>query len=107
MPKIYVSNSHKSGLGVYQSDDGELTFLVEVRKRPQSSMLTFLCDGNDKHRNHYSAENAWDELTEFLGGDLQIIPQKYLIKEFPQLKEEFNKRKEERALKRELKKGNL
>lgn len=103
MPKIYVSNPHKTGLGVYQSDDGELTFLVEVRKRPQSNLMTILINNKDLHRNHFDAFSAFEEISSTLNADIQCIPDKYLRKEFNFYKQELDNRKEERKRIREEK----
>lgn len=105
MPKIYTPSTHKTGLAVYQSDDLELTFLVEVKRRPQSSMMTIVTDDKDLKRNHHSAEEAFDELSSILGAELVVIPQKYIIKEFDFYKKEVDTRREERKRIRDEKKN--
>ena len=105
MPKIYTHSTHKVGLAVYQSSATKLTFLVEVKRRPQSNMMTFIIEGKDFKRNHHDVEEAWEELSSFLGAELVVIPQKYLCKEFVFYKEELDFRKEERKRIRDEKKN--
>ena len=103
MPKIYTHNNKTSTIGIYVSDDKELQFIVEVRRRTGSNLFTYLIDNVDKVRNHFTAEDAFAELACTLGADIERAPQNLIKKEFILYKNTLTSRAEERKLKRENK----
>lgn len=105
MAKIYTPTISRSGLGVYVSEDGGTIFMVEVKKRIQSNMYTYLLDGADKVRNHYDAVSAWEELAHNVSASIEITPAKELSKEFDIYKTGVSIAKEERRKLREKLKG--
>lgn len=101
MPKIYTHKISGASLGVYVNDDHSLEMLVEVRKKAGSALYTIVIDGNDKGRHHAYAEDAFSELSAILLADIEIIPQKFLKKEFHIYKEMLDNRTKQRKLERE------
>lgn len=82
MAIIYTPSTTKAATGVFVSDEGEAEFLVEVMRRPQSCMYTAILNGKDYKRNSCEPLEIWLEIENLLGADLEIVPAKYLSKEF-------------------------
>lgn len=101
MSKIYTHKISGAALGVYVNDDRSLEMLVEVRKKAGSALYTIVVDGNDKGRHHIYSEDAFSELAGILLADIEIIPQKFIKKEFTVYKEMLDTRSEERKIARE------
>lgn len=93
MPTIYTHKTSGAAIGVYTNDDRTLEMIVEVRKKAGSALYTIVIDGNDKGRHHIFAEDAWWELGSFVGAEIEIIPQKFIKREFAIYKEMLNNRK--------------
>lgn len=105
MAKIYTPTISRSGLGIYESDNSEVIFIVEVKKRIQSSMYTYLLDSVDKVRNHYDALSAWEEVVHNLSADIEIVPVRELSKRFDIYKEGVKIAKDNRRELRQRLKG--
>lgn len=105
MPKIYTHKTSGAALGVYVNDDRSLEMLVEVRKKAGSVLYTIVVDGNDKGRHHAYAEDAFSELSAILLADIEIIPQKFIKKEFTIYKEMLDNRAKQRKIEREKVEG--
>lgn len=93
MPTIYTHKTSGAAIGVYTNDDRTLEMIVEVRKKAGSALYTIVIDGNDKGRHHIYAEDAWLELGSFVGADIEIIPLKFIKREFAIYKEMLDSRK--------------
>lgn len=93
MPTIYTHKTSGAAIGVYTNDDRTLEMIVEVRKKAGSALYTIVVDGNDKGRHHIMSENAWGELQEYLCASIEIIPQKFIKREFAIYKEMLDNRK--------------
>ena len=102
-PVIFVHKTSGAAIGVYCNEDHSLQFLVEVRKRRGSALYTYIIDGNDKVRNHFTADEAFEELACNLSVDVVIVTQKELKKMFDFYKSELDNRAEERRKERECK----
>ncbi|UUW39896.1 hypothetical protein VP14_209 [Vibrio phage VPMCC14] len=102
-PVIYVHKTSGATIGVYCNTDNTLQFLVEVRKRQGSNLYTYEIDRMDKVRNHFTADEAFEELACNLSADIVIAPQKELKKMFDIYKQELNDRADQRRKERENK----
>lgn len=98
MAKIYTPSTSRATLGIYVSDDHSNIFLVEVKQRVQSTMYTFIMDGDDKRRNTAFAHESWEELRDMLSAELEVIPAKHLSKQFDIYKQGVKLAKEQRQL---------
>lgn len=102
-PVIFVHKTSGATIGVYCNTDNTLQFLVEVRKRQGSNLYTYEIDCIDKVRNHFTADEAFEELACNLSADIVIAPQKELKKMFDIYKQELDNRAEKRRKERENK----
>lgn len=102
--KIYTHNSNTASLGIYVSEDGGQTLIVEVKKRSGSAMYTFLVNGHDIARNHYTASEAYEELSEYLSATVVELKQSELKKAYSEYKEALEVQKVTRRKAREAKK---
>ena len=100
---IFTHKTSGATIGVYCNEDHTLQFLVEIRKRNGSALYTYVIDGNDKVRNHFTADEAFEELACNLSADVVIVPQKELKKMFDFYKIELDTRAEQRRKEREAK----
>jgi len=100
-PVIFTHKTSGATIGVYCNEDHSLQFLVEVKKRQGSALYTYVIDGNDKVRNHFTADEAFEELAFNLSADIVIVTQKELKKMFDFYKSELNNRAEQRRKERE------
>lgn len=102
--KIYTHNRNVASLGIYVSEDGGQTLIVEVKKRSGSAMYTFLVNGHDIARNHYTASEAYDELSEYLSAVVLEVKQSELKKGYSEYKEALKAKQESNRIARERKK---
>jgi len=84
-PVILVSNLHGSGKGIYKSEDDE--FIVEVFKKVGYSTYSYKLNGKLIGKQHVMAENAWEEIGEYLSAILIPTDRKFINNQIKFLQE--------------------
>lgn len=100
-PLIFTTSTIRAAKAIF--DNGQYTMRVEVNKISGSSLYTFWIDGKQSSLTKISADECWEEVSDFLGADLIVTAKKDLTKLYGDYKVWVKEATEERKVIREKK----
>lgn len=98
---IFTTSTDRAAKAIF--DNGEYTLRVEVNKVAGTSMYTYFINGNADHNvTRVDAVSSWEDVADWLGADIVIMPKKELTKRYEDyklwVKESATKRKADKVL---------